>query len=117
QTKLVGHYAGGIPVIAYRIDDEYETMLTDDLREEQNDYNRTRSDNNDDVAYNVDQFLVVKGYSLQELIGAIDSIREQRAIPLDDDGEAKFIEKGNQVEKVKYEVELARDAIHVMGGV
>jgi len=117
QTRLVEHYAGGLPVIAYRINDEYETVLTDDLLEQQNAFNRTRSDNNDDVAYNVDQFLVVKGYSLQELLNAVGQIREERCIPLDDDGEAKFIEKGNAVEKVKFELELARDAIHLMGGV
>lgn len=119
------HAYGRVPVIRYPVNEWYISHITDALISQQDAYNRTRSENNDDVSYNVDQFLALIGFSAERMLKEdpesgktqVDLMRELRILFLDDAGDAKFLEKGNSVEKVTAELDLARDAIHMMGGV
>lgn len=135
--RAIRHYYGVPPVVLFPVNESFGSHITDALLTEQDAYNRVRSANSDDVLYNVDQLLALTGYDVQSLFQPIvdegdsregsggarhgrtqaDMIRETRMIPLAAQGDAKFIEKGNSVEKVAHELGLSRDAIHMMGGI
>lgn len=126
EVELEGedaHSYGRPPVIVFRINKERRPIIRETLIEHQDAYNETRSDNFDDVQYNVDSFLALYGYSSNDLLEKdedtgqrrIEILRELRMLPMDLDAKAEFLNKGNSVEKVSNELSLSRDAIHLEG--
>jgi SPP1 family phage portal protein len=117
------HLYGRPPVVLFAINEGRKSHITDALIGQQDDYNDVRSANLDDVDYSTDAFLLLQGYSVAEMSeldengeSQIDKIRRYRMITVDEGGDARYIEKGNSVEKVNHDLLLTRDALHMMGG-
>lgn len=115
------HHYGRIPVIRYRVTKDYSSFISDALITQQDVWNKIRSRNADDVEYNVDALLAVIGYHPEALfekdengVPFIDKLREHKILPLELHGDAKFLEKGNEVNKVSYDLQLTRGAVHLM---
>ena len=117
------HYYGRPPVVVMRVNkpgDGY--FISDALLSQQDVWNSVRSSNADDVTYNVDSLLCIKGYDPAAFFQAdedgvlfIDKLRQHRILPLNHaDADASFLVKGNTPEKISHDLNLTRSDLHMM---
>lgn len=124
EISRTTHNYGQPPVVCFQVNASREPFISNALVSQQNVYNKIRSRNADDVEYNVDALLCLIGYAPDALFeldadgkSYLDKMREHRVLTLKEGGEANFLTKGNVVDKVKFDLDLTREAIHLMGKV
>jgi SPP1 family phage portal protein len=127
--EVVAHHYGRLPVIQFAATDLKVSHITKALMTLQDAFNTAVSSNQEDVLYNVDSFLLLKGYDMarvsekkegaegQAATSDWERMKQLRMLAVDEKGDAKFLSKGNDVEKVSYQIGLLRDGIHTGGSV
>lgn len=118
------HPYGRLPLVIFRVTRKRESFIGDDLISQQDAWNTTRSSNLDDLQYNVDAILKLIGYDVDAMFEAdedgvtfVEKLRKHRILPLKEGGEAEFIEKGNEKDKVAHDLDLTRSDLHMMARV
>lgn len=118
------HYYGRPPVVLFKVSKDAGTFVSDALISLQDAYNTSHSNLLDDVQYNVDAVLAIKGYEPgamfekdEDGVRFIDKLRQYRMLPLNKEADAKFLEKGNPKDKIEYDISLTRDDIHMEGAI
>ena len=116
------HHYGEVPVVVFQITSDRSSFISDALISQQDVFNKTRSAMADDIQYNVDALLVLSGYEPDALFEKDEDgktyyqkIRENRLLPLNKEGEAKFLVRDVGHEVIIADLHEARDAIHMMG--
>ena len=120
----VKHEYGCVPVIRMAVSADRTAFIDNAFITQQDVFNETRSRNADDVEYNVDALLKIIGYAPDAMTQVdtdgktfLEKMREHRILPLKEGGEAEFLTKGNEYTKAEFDLNLTRDAIHLMGSV
>jgi SPP1 family phage portal protein len=124
EVERGSHQFGVIPVNPFYSTKDKKSLLGDDFITQQDGYNEVRSANSDDVKHNVDAFLKITGYSAESFFikdenGETEAqkMKKNRMLILGEGANAEYITKGNEVNKVEFDLQLYRDAIHLMGKV
>lgn len=122
EVSAFEHHYGRLPVVRFGVTKTFTSFITTALLTQQDVYNTIRSLNADDVEYNVSALLKLKGYDPTALfeedddgVRFIDKMRQHHILPLTVDGEADFITKGNETDKVRHDLDVSRSDIHMMG--
>lgn len=120
ELSSTPHFYGMVPVIVFRVLESYEPFVSDALITLQDAYNEAHSDLRDDVKNNVDAVLAITGYepgALYEKDSAgltyVDKLRADKLLTLREGASAQFLTKGNQQDKVEYDLNVTRDDIHL----
>lgn len=113
------HEFGQVPVVVWTVNDQMKTIISNALIGQQDEYNKIHSAAGDDIKRAVDSLLKVKGFSAdpKELAAAMDVIRDEKIIPLTEDGEADYITQTQDVDPTDSHLARTREVIHVMGPV
>jgi SPP1 family phage portal protein len=121
-VEEISHEFGILPVVVYAASADRQSFVSQALISQQDTYNKIRSRNADDLEYNVDALLKIIGMEPNAMFEKdangeswASKMRELRILPLPLGADAGFLTKGNQKESVEYDLNLAREAIHIMG--
>lgn len=114
---VINHAYGRVPIVLFTINKARQSFLSNALLKQNDVYNKVASCVVDDIEYNADALLIVSGYNPEDVFDVYEAINKQRVFPLLEGGDAKFITKGNQVEKLKFALDTTREAIHRMSDV
>jgi len=114
------HYYKRTPIVLYPALATYSSFIDSAFIRQQDIYNEIRSANADDVLYNTDAMLALVGlenpWALLEENESGQTfhqmVKETGMMPLSKGGHAEFLSKGNTENKVGYDLDLSRDAIH-----
>jgi SPP1 family phage portal protein len=125
KAKVQKHGFKTVPIVIFQIHQDRRPFISDALIGQQDVFNSVRSANADDVSYNVDSFLAIYGYSMEQMLevdpetkkNQLEKIREERYLPLGENARAEFLKKGNEHQNVEFDLDLSVDAIHMMGGI
>ena len=117
------HSLGAMPVVEFKTTPNRLSHISDAIIGQQDAYNLIKSANTDDVAYNADALLATTGLNPAQLLqkdaetGKSDwkTARDEGWLPLNEGQDAKFLTKGNMVDKVSYELDQIREALMLMG--
>lgn len=129
-TSEEPHLFPEVPVVDYQVLADWDAAITDSLIQQQDAYNLLQSGNIDDVLYNVDAMLVLKGYQDGAMTetptsedgqevqkSVLEELAETQTLSLDDDASAEFISKGNVPEKIDFALSTVKKQIHLEGQV
>lgn len=114
------HAYGRAPLVVWRIDDEGEGLLTEALRDQNDEYNESDSSNGDSLKRETENLLVLKGLDPNWLMQNEQVIRNLGMLPLpgDDEGaDASYLTRTFDNERVENRLRRTRKHIHVMAEV
>lgn len=116
---------GRIPVVVYMCSDDGRSFITDALITQQDGYNKARSSNSDDVEYNADSLLKITGMDPEAVYEKDDTgatyyqkMKTDKILVLPGDkADANFLNRGNDFDKVEFDLSTYRRDLHMMGRV
>jgi SPP1 family phage portal protein len=113
-TREVPHAYGMVPVVRWSVNSDYERILSDAIIGQNDAYNETRSDGHDNVKYDADAMLLIKGYdSTQD----VSEQKAARTLILQSDGDASFITKNSDHTKTGNDLDTTRKNMAAMFGI
>jgi SPP1 family phage portal protein len=95
----VQHFYGAVPGVVFRINENYETHITDDLIGQQDEYN------------DIDSVLAIIGYNAKHIQDNAATIREFKLLPLPEGGSANFISKNTDDARIESRLKRTRENI------
>lgn len=118
EITSIKHSYGKVPVVLFSVNKSRQSFLSNALLRQNDLYNKVLNAGADDIEYNADALLVVSGdYSPTEIFNSMPEINKKRVLPLDKEGKAQFIQKGNDKERIEFILDRSREAIHRMSNV
>lgn len=115
----VAHEFGQVPVVVWAVNKKMKTVISNALIGQQDDYNDIHSAASDDIRRAVDSLLKLSGFGAdaKELAAALVIMRDEKVIPLPENGEADYITQTQDVDPSEAHLTRTREVIHVMGPV
>lgn len=120
-TDLKQHYYGRLPVVVFKANQCGTSILTEDIIQHNEAYNVIQSLYEDELLYNKDAFLSIKGINLASLYETDENgitlwakVLQNRIIGSED---AKFITKNTPVNIYEFGLKTIRETIHILGSV
>lgn len=117
EEKSTSHEFGAVPVNLWHINEDYVSHISDDVISQQDEYNEIDSQSGDDLRYDSDGLLAVKGFSIQQLQDNAETIRRLKMLPLPSDGDASFIKKDTDTLRTDSRINRTRQHIFMGLGV
>jgi SPP1 family phage portal protein len=96
----VAHHYGEVPAVLFRTNSEMASHITNDLIAQNDEYNDIDSGSGDDIRGESEGVLVLKGYSAKDIQDNAETIRQFKLLPLPADGDAHYVNKGNDEARV-----------------
>ena len=126
RMTTTAHYYGRVPVAVFRVNEGRETFFADAFFDACDLYDTIRCSLADDIKYNVDALLQMKGVTIEQLTAksktntadtktVIERIKEIGIFPVPAGGEVGFISRVVDIEKFQFDLQVSRAAIHLMG--
>jgi len=112
EPTRYGHKYGRLPVVIWKVEEDRSSMITDDQITMQDEYNDIDTISGDDIRNNTNAKLKVKGYDMEDVDDNAETIKQKNIIPLGDDGDADYIMKGNDVERIESRLKRSKQAIY-----
>jgi len=116
EWELIGkidHNYGRIPVIVWRIDDTFDSVISDTAIKLNDEYNEDYSAAGDDLKATVDALLKVIGNDPNWILEHAAEIKASGIIPLASDSDADFITKGGESYRYGDHLTVTRELIHI----
>jgi len=101
--------------VEWRATDDRESMLSDALLRQIDEYDDIDSLSGDDIRNVSDALLKIKGISGSWIKENEDAILRMRVLPLPDDADAEYLSKSTDTQRVADRLTRCREAIHTMG--
>lgn len=105
------HPFGVVPLNVIQLSDNGESYLTDDILGQVDEYNDIDSMSGDDIRYDADGVLKISGYSPEHVKENAATIREYKILPIPVDGDASFIQKHSDTQRVESRLKRTREHI------
>lgn len=104
------HQFGRIPVVVFNVSETELSILDDAALSNQDAYNTTASMQVEDVKYEVDSLLAIRGFDIDDLVENAATIRKLKIIPLgmNPDSSANYLTKGITADKFTSSLDRAR---------
>jgi len=115
--KSTTHEFGRVPVVLWRINENYSSIIGDDLIGQQDEYNKIDSISGDDLEYDSDGVLEVKGYNISQIAELSSDIRKYKIFPAPTDGGIRFVKKDTDSARVESRLNRTRKNIFMALGV
>ena len=103
------HFYGQVPATIYRINESMETHITDDVIGLQNEYNEIDSASGDQVKDESDGLLALVGFSPKDVQDNAETIKQWKLLGLPEGGNAFYINKGTDTNRVTQRLTRTRD--------
>ena len=111
------HYYGKPPVVVWQVNEERNSILTDALLGQADEYNEIDSSAGDSLRSTVSALLALIGYDASWVKDNADTIKEMRILPLAPDGDAKFIVRPDTSNEADHRLQRIREHICMAGRV
>lgn len=111
ENARVEHNFGRVPLVEWVINETGTSYITDDLIGQVDEYNDIDSMSGDNIRYDSDGVLKIKGYSAENIKDNAQTIREYKILPLPVEGDAEFIQKHTDFARVESRLKRTREHI------
>lgn len=89
----IPHAFGAVPIVLWQINNAYNSHISNDIIGQQDEYNETDSRSGDDLRWDSDGVLEVKGYSIDQIKELSATLREWKVFPVPENGGIRFVKK------------------------
>jgi SPP1 family phage portal protein len=116
-NEPITHGFGRTPIVLWRINETFESHITDDLIGQQDEYNEIDSCSGDDIRYDSDGLLAIEGYDIAQVQELAPMIREYKVFPVPQGGSVKFVKKDTDFSRTDARLRRTRQHIFMALGV
>lgn len=119
QGEPQTHQYGRIPVVVWGTNETRDSLISDALMGQNDEWNSIDSASGDAIRQEVDALLKLYGFGTEWIKENIELIRQLKVLPLKDKAttDAEYLIKPSNVERVQAKMERTRNNIHTMGEV
>ncbi len=107
------HQYGSVPVVVFALNESMQSIITEDLIGQQDEYNDTDSSSGDDIRGDVDSILWIKGYSHKDIKENGAQIRNTKILPLPLEGGAGYLQRNTDFQRIESRIKRTRSHIHM----
>ncbi len=113
------HYYNNVPVIQWRFNEVFRSVISDAIIEQNDEYNRIDSGRGDDALAQVDCLLKIWGFDAEFIKKNQEIINRWRILPLSqkDEQDAAYMSRDPNLEVFSKRLTSTRDHIHEMAGI
>jgi SPP1 family phage portal protein len=125
SLQLVGtkpHYYGEVPITVFYLDESFTPFLGDDFFKQCDAFDVSRSAWQDDIKYDVDSLLKTTGMKFEPLlekdadgVTVMEKLRRIGLFPVPEGGDASYITRNTDVQRIMQNLKESRAAIHMIG--
>lgn len=124
KDEIKEHSYGRLPLVVFQLNADRSPFFSRAFYDQCDVFDVSRSSLVDDIKYNVDSLLMLKGIDYEEMlekddngVSVIEKLKAMKILPLPEGADASFLLRDTDVEKFKYDLRVTRAAIHLMAAI
>jgi SPP1 family phage portal protein len=114
EVDSITHGYRQVPLVVFSLNESMESIITEDLIGQQDEYNETDSTSGDDIRGDVDSILWIKGYSKDNIAENAEVIRQSKILPLPGEGAAGYLQRNTDFQRIESRIQRTRQHIFMM---